>query len=242
MLDLLEKTVGELVVERPSRAGVFESLGIDFCCGGRRPLSAVCAEKGLDLAKVEQELAAADERDSGGADLERSWASATLTELADHIQNSHHAYLKSEFPRLGEWVAKVATRHGPSDPRLARLAVVYAEFRTELEQHMMKEEVILFPLCRAMEAGNAQAARSHCGSIANPIRMMFAEHDDAGRAIEEMAELTDDFTPPPHACNTYRATLDGLAHLRRDLHLHVHKENNILFPRAIEMEAAAGRR
>ena len=234
MPELLEKTIGELVAERPARARAFEAMGIDFCCGGRRSLKIVCSEKGLDLAKVERELAQVDDRDNG-AD-ERNWSSAGLTELADHIEESHHAYLKSEFPRLGAWVEKVASRHGGDDPRLVRLAEVFAQFQAELGSHMMKEERILFPLCREMESGNAQAGQSHCGSIANPIRVMFAEHDDAGRALEEMASLTDNFVPPAHACNTYRAMLDGLARLRADMHQHVHKENNILFPKAIELE------
>jgi regulator of cell morphogenesis and NO signaling len=237
MNSLLSRTVGQLVVERPARAKVFESLGIDFCCGGRKPLQQACTEIGLDMAMVERVLNTFD-AEAQSAAVETDWSKATLTELAAHIEGTHHAYLKRDLPQLGAWVAKVGSRHGDRDSRLVTLASVFAAFTEELTQHMMKEERVLFPLIREMEAGNTKAAASHCGSVQNPIRVMIAEHDHAGDALEQMAELTDNFYAAPDACNTFRAMMDGLAHLRRDMHQHVHKENNILFPRAIELESS----
>ncbi len=234
---LNRRTVGDLVIERPSRAKVFESLGIDFCCGGRKSLEQSCSEQGIDPKIVERVLAMFDEQTGPNAGVEADWSAASLTELAVHIEATHHAYLKAEFPQLGAWVAKVANRHGGHDPRLLKLNSVFQKFVAELTSHMQKEETILFPLCREMEQETFNPSQNHCGSVQNPIGVMMAEHDDAGEALELMAELTDDFTPPADACNTYRAMLDGLAQLRRDMHQHVHKENNILFPKAVARES-----
>jgi regulator of cell morphogenesis and NO signaling len=168
-------------------------------------------------------------------------AAMTLTQLADHIEATHHAWLRQEFPRLTQMTEKVASVHGHSDQRLASVAAIFAALRAEMESHMFKEERILFPLIRQLEASGS-AAHSHCGTIANPIRVMEMEHDSAGGAVGEMRTLTDGFTPPAGACNTYRAMLDTLRQLEADLHQHVHKENNVLFPRALELEASlAGR-
>ena len=134
---------------------------------------------------------------------------------------------------MGAWVVKVASRHGADDPRLLKLSSIFQQFVVQLTCHMQKEETVLSPLCRQMEQGTFNPAESHCGSVQNPIRVMMSEHDDAGEALEQIAQLTDNFTPSADACNTYRAMLDGLAHLRRDMHQHVHKENNILFRRVI---------
>ena len=236
MFSVMQVTVGQLVVERPSRAKVFESLGIDFCCGGRKPLEQACNEVGLNTDLVQRVLAAFDEQ-AEQPDAEANWSAASLTELAAHIEGTHHAYLKSELPQLAAWVAKVGARHGDRDPRLAKLASIFAQFFAELTAHMQKEEQVLFPLVRELEAGHANPAASHCGSVENPIRVMVAEHDDAGEALAQMAALTDNFHAGPDACNTFRAMMDGLSRLRRDMHRHVHKENNILFPRAILLEA-----
>ena len=229
----LDRTVGQLVAERPSRARVFESFKIDFCCGGKKPLRQACAEKGIDPDTVASVLAAFDEQRT---ETERDWTTATMTELADHIEETHHAYLKSELPRIEAMSAKVANRHGDLAPHLIELYQLFLKFQEELSSHMWKEENVLFPLCRAMDAGHAGAAR-HCGTIQNPIRVMVQEHDDAGDALATMRRLTNDFTPPPEACNTYRAYFDALSQLERDMHRHVHKENSILFPKALEAEA-----
>lgn len=229
------KSVGQLVAERPSRARVFERFGIDFCCGGKIPLSDACTERKLDTERI---LAALREADSSEADTdEPDWTRATLSALIAHILQKHHAYLRNELPRLAKMVAKVHDVHGERHPELAEVRQTYDGLHAELASHMMKEEQILFPLIEAMESSQSLEA-SHCGSVNNPISMMEHEHDSAGAALARLRSLTGDFTPPEDACNTYRVLLDGLAELEADLHRHIHKENNILFPRASELEAA----
>src|SRR5581483_9505995 len=230
----LDRTVGQLVAEQPARSRIFERLGIDYCCGGGRSLADACAAKRLDAQAVLRDLEACD---AAAPAPETDWTQATLTELCDHIEQTHHAYLRQALPRLSALTEKVARAHGAKDPRLLDLHATFGGLRAELEAHMAKEEFILFPLCRQLEGATARP-RFHCGSVQNPIRVMVAEHADAGEALEEMRALTDDFTPPVGACNTYRAMLQALEELEADLHQHVHKENNLLFPRAAEAEAA----
>lgn len=229
----LETTVGEMVVQRPGRARVFEKLGIDYCCGGKKPLELACRDKGLDTAAVLRQLAEAEQERSA---VEQDWAARSLTDLTRHIEQTHHAYLKQELPWLDQISQKVALVHGKKHPEMLRVREIFVNFKAELDSHMMKEEQILFPLCRGFES--QQALPNHCGSVRNPIRVMIAEHDDAGAALEQFRGLTHDYTPPAEACNTYRALLEGLRQLELDMHQHVHKENNILFPRAIQAEAA----
>ncbi len=228
-----EKTVGELVRERPSRARVFEDLGIDYCCGGKKPLSEACTKKGH---KVEEVLKTIEVADSAGSEADSvDYGSMPLDELADHIVATHHAYLGHELPRLQAMAAKVARVHGEKDARLGELASVVDALAEELTSHMMKEERILFPVIRQFEQSDALPFMPF-GTLANPIRAMEAEHDTAGNALEDMHRLTDGYTPPDWACNTYRALVDGLRELELDLHQHIHKENNILFPRAMDVE------
>ncbi|MCE9591723.1 MAG: iron-sulfur cluster repair di-iron protein [Planctomycetes bacterium] len=224
-----DSTVGQLVVQRPSRSRVFQRLGIDFCCGGKKRLLDACRDKGLDTDEVVQALAA-DEAISGqgGVDV----AGMGLSQLCDHIEQTHHAYLHTELPRVGAMAKKVAAVHGANHPWTVELASVFAGFSAELDTHMVKEERVLFPWIRTLEK-SGRCDEGHCsGSIANPIRMMEHEHDNAGRAMERMRELSHGYTPPPGACNTFIAMLDGLARIESDMHQHVHKENNILFPKA----------
>lgn len=227
-------TVGQLVVDRPGRARVFERFGIDYCCGGKRTLQEACIAQDLDTQHVIATLRAAD-ADSAATD-ETDWSHARLGELIANIVETHHAYLRRELPRLTELTAKVAGVHGERHPELAEVRQTYAGLRAELEAHMMKEERILFPLIAAMESGDGSQP-AFVGSVANPIRVMEHEHESAGTALARMRELTDGFTPPEDGCNTYRAMLAGLAELEADLHRHIHKENNILFPRALALEA-----
>ena len=181
-------------------------------------------------------LGVLDSFDEATPQTERSWGDATLTELADHIEATHHAYLKEELPRLEFMVHKVTNRHGEHRPALVQMAQVFDAFKAELESHMMKEEQILFPLCRQLEHASGPQ-HFHCGSVQNPIRVMIQEHDDAGEALRRMRELTDDYSVPMDACGTYRALFDSLKQLEQDMHRHVHKENSILFPKAVEAEA-----
>ena len=227
-----QSTVGQLVVERPSRARVFEKFGIDYCCGGKKPLDATCREKGIELVNVVYALGIAD---SEPAPSTQDWAGVAMTELADHIEQTHHAWLKTELPRLETLIEKVARVHGQKHPEMIEVHAIYGAFKAELEQHMQKEERILFPLIRQLEAAQA-LSDFHCGSVQNPITVMVHEHDNAGEALAKFRELTRGYEPPHGACNTYRAMLAGLAELEADMHQHVHKENNILFPRAIARE------
>ena len=226
-------TVGAIVAKRPALSRVFEQAGIDYCCGGKIPLAEACQKKGLDAQQVLAQLeAAAAVAAPGPVDA----ATMTLTVLVDHIEGTHHAYLKSELPRLEAMTKKVATVHGEHDTRLVKVNETFLGLAWEMSGHLQKEERILFPMIRQLDASPTTPA-FHCGSVANPIRQMELEHDQVGAALAALRELTDGFTPPDWACNTYRAMLDALACLERDTHQHVHKENNILFPRAIALEA-----
>lgn len=225
-----ETTVGALVAAQPILARVFAQLHIDYCCGGKVPLAEACAARGLALSTVTAMLADAAAAFAGPAD-DVDPANLSLGELADHIEQRHHAYVKDELPRLLEMAERVARKHGWRDERLAEVAGAVQTLTQDMFAHMHKEETVLFPLVRRLEAG----ARNdfHCGSIANPIRQMEAEHDEAGATVARLRELTDGFTPDAEACNTHRALLAGLAQFEADLHRHVHKENNLLFPRAL---------
>lgn len=229
------ETVGAIVARRPALSRVFESAGIDYCCGGKKSIEEACLKKGIDPAEFVNSLEVAEQSGDEHADVDA--AAMSLTDLADHIEQTHHGYLKSELPRLDAMTKKVAAVHGGEDPRLEEIRQCFVGFANELSMHMQKEERILFPMVRAIDAGSASAF--HCGSISNPIRQMEHEHDESGSALARMRELSDGFQPPDWACNTYRAMLDALTHLEQDLHLHIHKENNVLFPRAIEMEMLA---
>ncbi len=228
-------TVGDIVARQPLLARVFERVGIDYCCGGKKTLAAACAAKNLDPATFAVLLEAAAQLAGSGPAVDA--AAMSLTALADHIEQSHHAYLKDELPQLVAQAEHVATKHAGRDARLADVAATTRELAEEMFSHMAKEERILFPLVRALERGEAGAG--HGGSIANPIRQMESEHDSAGGAVARLRLLTDGFTPDTNACNTHRALLAGLARLETDLHEHVHKENNVLFPRALALEARA---
>jgi regulator of cell morphogenesis and NO signaling len=230
-------TVADIAANSLAAVRVFERLGIDYCCGGKRPLAEVCREKGLDADAVQQEL------DTAGKVAEedaRDWSSAPLRDLVNHIVAKHHEYLRREFQPLGERVEKVYRvyneRYGPT---LAGLPEVYAGLRSELEMHMFKEERILFPAIVGIESAaqcGAPLPRTPFGPLANPIGMMEAEHESAGQALARIRTITGNFTIPDYACVTYRALMSGLQELEQDLHLHIHLENNILFPRAADLE------
>jgi regulator of cell morphogenesis and NO signaling len=231
-MSIVETPVGQLVAERPSRSRVFERWGLDYCCGGKKPLNRACSEKQVDIDAVVRDLLDADKT---AAATETTWTDASLASLCDHIVDTHHAYLREALPRLATLIEKVALAHGAQRPQLALLEQVFRAFRAELELHMMKEEQILFPFIKHLE-GSGEPPSMFCGSVHNPIRVMEHEHDSAGAALAEIRVLTDDFQPPAGACNTYLAMLDGLAELEADMHKHVHLENNILFPRATTLE------
>lgn len=162
-------------------------------------------------------------------------AASSLSELADHVEQTHHTYLRSELPRLEEIAAKVVSIHGDKDPRLHKVRETFLALKAELSSHMMKEERILFPMVRELEASD-EAPMFHCGTLANPIRQMEMEHDQADSALVQLRELTDGFTIPEGACDTYQDMLNALARFEQDLREHIHKESEALFPRALQME------
>lgn len=215
---------------------VFERLGIDYCCGGKIPLADACRRKGLDVYQVQRELdAAASEPET----VAHNWASAALQDLIEHIVSTHHEYLRREFQPLEDRLDKVYRvynqRYGPA---LVNLPEVYRGLRAELESHMQKEERILFPAIIATEAAVRESRPipfTPFGSLSNPVRMMEHEHDDAGRALSNIRAITHDFEVPDYACVTFRALMAGLEAFEKDLHLHIHLENNILFPRALRL-------
>lgn len=226
-------TVGELVAQRPRRSKVFEQYGIDYCCGGKKPLTLACAEKAVDFDSVARDLANTDAQPRDPSEVD--WTKASLTDLADHIVEKHHEYLREALPRISGLTAKVAEVHGGRRPELREVKYVFDGLRAELETHMMKEEQILFPMLRQLESPNP-VPEFHCGTVQNPIRVMEHEHDSAGMALARLNKLTEGYVPPEDACGTYRAMLDALAELEEDLHVHIHKENEILFPRGAALE------
>jgi regulator of cell morphogenesis and NO signaling len=231
--------VGALVAERLGRARVFDRLGIDYCCHGATPLAEACALRSLDVGKVLSEVAASD---LSGADDEADRVDYTAISpgaLTDLIVLTHHAYLRHELPRLAHLIDRVAAAHAGTHPELDELRETFAGLRQELEMHMIKEEWVLFPLIKQLEAARAPFP-IHCGSVGNPILVMEHEHATAGAALARIRRLTGDYQVPSDGCTSYRALYDGFDRLEQDLHRHIHKENNILFPRAAEREAALG--
>lgn len=226
-----QTTVGEWVRDNPARSRVFEKLKIDYCCGGKIPLAEACAKKGADTATVLAELMEADRTQSTLVDAD----AMAFSELIDHIIANHHDYLREELPRLDFMARKVAAVHGEGEPRLSLIRDTFLPFADDQLLHMEKEERILFPMIRELETAQA-ATDFHCGSISNPIGRMEQEHEEAGNGLEQLRSLTDDYTPPEWACNTFRALYNGLEQLERNMHQHIHKENNILFPKALERE------
>jgi regulator of cell morphogenesis and NO signaling len=223
------QTIGALVAERPGLSKVFEQLGLDFCCGGKKTIAQACQDHNLAPGQI---ISALDDYLQAQQTEPIPYPTHSIGALAAHINDVHHTYLYTNMPRLMRMMDKVATVHGDKNPTLADLQQAVHQLCQELEQHMAKEERVLFPYCSALEHATTMP-EFHCGSIQNPIRVMEREHDEAGALLAKIRTLTNDFTPPEWACNTYRALLEGLHEMEADLHQHIHKENNILFPLAI---------
>jgi len=235
------ETVREIALNQPSSIRVFEQFGIDYCCGGRKPLAAACTEQNIEIASV---LSALESAAGMPLPSTEDWASASLENLIEHVQSKHHEYVKRELPRLGEIAKKVVGKHGANHPELPSIAEAFANLSAELTQHLGKEELVLFPYIVQFErslAGQGERPHGCFGTVTNPIAMMTQEHDAAGAILADIRKLSGNFTLPKDACPTYHAFYDGLKEFEQDLHQHIHLENNILFPRAIEMETTEGR-
>ena len=239
MPSTVDKTVREIALENPSSIRVFESLGIDYCCGGKIPLRDACSHAHVDFARVVEllEQASHESIEPEGA----KWKDRSLRELIAHIIGKHHAYVRQETPRIEVLLAKVLARHGADRPEIDQLKQLFSAMSQELSTHMLKEEQVLFPHIERMEQaaqGGSPAPVAFFGTVKRPIANMVAEHDDADALLSRIRDLSNGYTAPAGACPTFLALYLGLEGFERDFHHHVQLENNILFRRAVEMEQA----
>ncbi len=228
------KTVREFAVEVPQATRLFESLGIDYCCGGGKSLRDACTSANLSVDEVVSKLVASVKQSA--ASPVADWSNAQLSDLADYIVGKHHVYVRQELPRLEQLLNKVAGKHGELHSELIKIKHIFHGVSEELTSHLMKEEQILFPYIKELETQRNSSRRPMFGSIRNPIHMMEIEHDSAGDAMKEMRELSNNFTTPEEGCFSYKTLYQGLSEFEADLHQHVHLENNILFPRAVALD------
>lgn len=233
------KTVREYALEMPGATRIFEKLGIDYCCGGGNSLADACAKAGVAVDEVLGSLEGTERSDETSAS--EGWQTASLAELITHIVEKHHTFTRLELARLEALLAKVCGVHGQNHQELFHIQKQFQELSRDLEPHMLKEERVLFPYIVQME----EAAKNNrpnvvppFGTVRNPVKVMMAEHDAAGDILREMRELSSDYAVPEDACISYQTLYGALAALEADLHQHIHLENNILFPRAAEMEAS----
>jgi len=220
--------IGEIATAIPSSVRIFQRHGIDFCCGGKRALGTVCNERGLSFTST----VSAIEASASSTAKDRDWTHVPLALLIEYILATYHDSLREELPRLQAMAAKVAQVHGVR-PAFVEIATIVDALSEDLFTHMRKEEALLFPAIRAIQEGRADATW-----IKAPVSVMEHEHDRAGALLNDLRELTGGYTPPDGACATTRALYEGLEELERSMHVHVHLENNVLFPRALGREAA----
>ena len=234
----VQASVKDLVLENPAAARVFETLGIDYCCGGEQLFAQACKAANRSVEEVSAALQKVE-----SAASEKDWRDASLTELAEHIVAKHHAFTQAEITRVSGLISKVVAAHGKNHPELAQIQTIFAGLSAELREHMMKEEEMLFPYIAEME--DAARVKRHppepmFGTVQNPVAAMVMEHEAAGQAFERMREITKGYTVPPDGCASYQALYQALPAFAADLHQHVHLENNILFPRTVELESSLG--
>jgi len=235
------QTVREIAVENPATVRVLESLGIDYCCGGHQSLKDACAVASVPIEEVLQRLTATTQAE-GPEDTE-PWRDAAIGAITGHIMERHHSFVRRETPRLQGLFEKVRNHHDENHPELRAIQHMFSAMTEELRAHMLKEEQILFPRMQRLEEDAREgrpSPRPPFGTVANPIARMMAEHDNAGELLKQMRSASHDYVLPDGACPTYEALYRGLEEFERDLHLHVHLENNILFPRAVELERSTG--
>ena len=232
----LGHSVSQWVIKHPVTSRVFEQYKINYCCGGGQPLEEACVSKNVDAPAVLMDLLDAISRRATDDATTDEFVSKSLADMCDSITSTHHEYLKRELPRLTLLVDRVVSVHGNHHVWLLRLGASFQKLRDELLTHLSKEEQMLFPAIRLIEQSQA-VPQFPFGSVDNPIRMMEHEHDVADQALKDIRAASSDFTLPEGGCNTFRAMLDGLKELEADLHRHIHKENNVLFPRASQLAA-----
>ncbi len=226
----VEMTLGTIVTSHPSLARQLERRRLDYCCGGAITLGQACRDAGLDAARVAAELSSAVS-DEGLA----PWSTLDVDELTAHLVETHHRYLWDELPRLQALLDKVVDVHGDRHPELHEVARCFRAIRTDLEPHLTTEERVLFPAI-AQLASSPTAPTFGFGTIGQPISAMLCEHDEIGAQLADLRAATNDYTVPDDGCASYRALFDGFEQLEADTHLHVHKENNVLFPRVVLLE------
>ncbi|HZW62210.1 MAG TPA: iron-sulfur cluster repair di-iron protein [Flavobacteriaceae bacterium] len=231
-----QKQIGQFVAEDYRTAAIFSKYNIDFCCKGHRTLEEVCEKKEIDADILLDELNAVLNASVNTAIDYKSWP---LDLLAEYIEKKHHRYVEQHIPVLRKFLDKLCKVHGERHPELYEINELFTASAGELSAHMKKEELILFPFIKKMVKATLDGKpveAPHFGKINNPIAMMMQEHDNEGERFRQIAALTDNYTPPADACNTYRVTFAMLDEFEKDLHLHIHLENNILFPKAAKLE------
>lgn len=222
--------IGDVVAKLPKAAEIFKVYKIDFCCGGNRPLNKVIQQQGLRLAEIIEKLNVAYEDMINTINEEASFTEMGYGQLIDYILNTHHEYLNKEMPKLKSLISKILRVHGLLHPELARVHRLFHDLEVELEQHMIKEEEILFPLVKAYEASASKKLLDEIYKVNNELE---AEHEGAGGILKELRDITNNFSAPAGSCTSYQLTYKGLEALEWDLFQHIHLENNILFPRLL---------
>jgi len=231
-----ESTLREIAASGPAAARVLEEAGVDYCCGGSHSLQDGCAGTGVTADEILARLrASADEVSPKDAD----WRSSPLAELTEHIRQKHHGYVREAIPRVSALLEKVKAKHGANHPEIATIDALFHQLGQEMIAHMQKEEIILFPYIERLERsknGGAALERPFFQTVRNPIQTMMNEHDGAGNLAKRIRAASSDYAPPADACASYQRLYGELREFEADLHSHVHLENNILFPRAVELE------
>jgi regulator of cell morphogenesis and NO signaling len=233
-------TLREIAQRAPLSIRWFDEIGLDYCCGGNKSLAEACRQAGVPLDLALRKLGELNERISDPGIT--PWQEAPLMELIQNIVQTHHDYVRKEIPRLKSLLDKVNDRHGKVHPELTAIKLVFGFVAEEMLNHMQKEEQVLFPYIERLEHASREGVLppvTPFGSVAKPIECMMRDHVQAGKEMLQIREISRDFAPPDDSCTSYRALYDGLREFDQDLHRHVHLENYILFPRAIELEAKA---
>ena len=236
-----EKTVRELALKNFAATRVFEKLGIYYCCGGGQSIEQACRAANVRVDEVMKSIEAAG-RSTPASPEDRPWQSESLVDLIGHIKDRHHQYTREEIARLNPLFDKVCSVHGKNHPELLKMREVFRGLAGELAAHMMKEDVVLFPYVIRLESAatrNEPVPAAPFGTVKNPVAMMVHEHDSAGEALRALRQASRGYTPPEDACLSFKTLFNALAEFEADLHQHIHLENNILFPRAIQMERMA---